>query len=413
MRALEAALNAMWAMEETALDRLFMIAERANDVTPEALEAYRAESLKRAERATVRDGVAIIEANGALFKRANLMDAMSGATSYEIMRRDLQVAIEDPKVKAVLFSIDSPGGEVTGAGELARAIFDARGTKPIAAYVAGSGASAAYWIASAVDPGRITIDPTAMLGSIGVQMTVKDTSAADEKRGVKTYRFVSSQSPLKNADPAGEEGEAQIKAAVDATAAVFIADVARNRGVATETVLKDFGRGGIFVGQAAVDAGLADRIGTFESVLAELAAGHGGRKASRSKGVAMSDEVTFSAAERDAAVAAAKTAEKTRVAGLRKVAAGYGLADADLDAAIDGDVSVEAFALANADKAAEARAAAATAAAQSAKDSDAEKGNRLTALKDDEDEAAKVAASKGNEPDADSVEAVAARISAA
>jgi ClpP class serine protease len=48
-------------------------------------------------------------------------------------------------------NIDSPGGEVNGANELAQAIYDARGKKPIVAYVGGAGASAAYWVASAAD----------------------------------------------------------------------------------------------------------------------------------------------------------------------------------------------------------------------------------------------------------------------
>jgi hypothetical protein len=90
--ALDAALRAVWAMEPQALEVL-AIAAREHDVTEEALEAYAAKSLANTQRARVRDGVAIIEANGALFRRANLMTAMSGATSYDILRADLQAAL--------------------------------------------------------------------------------------------------------------------------------------------------------------------------------------------------------------------------------------------------------------------------------------------------------------------------------
>jgi hypothetical protein len=51
---------------------------------------------------------------------------------------------------------------------------------------------------------------------------------------------------------------------------VFVDTVARNRGVTPATVLADFGQGGVFVGQAAIDAGLADSIGSYEGVLAQL-----------------------------------------------------------------------------------------------------------------------------------------------
>jgi ClpP class serine protease len=139
--ALKAAMSVVWAMEERALETVLEIAAREHDVTEEALEAYSAKSLANSQRARVRDGVAIIEANGAMFRRANLMTAISGATSYDVLRADLQAALDDPAVKAINLVIDSPGGEVNGANELAQAIYDARGTKPIIAYVGGSGAS--------------------------------------------------------------------------------------------------------------------------------------------------------------------------------------------------------------------------------------------------------------------------------
>jgi ClpP class serine protease len=52
---------------------------------------------------------------------------------------------------------------------------------------------------------------------------------------------------------------------------VFVGDVARYRGVSVETVLSDFGQGGVFVGQQAVDAGLADAVGSYEQTLRDLA----------------------------------------------------------------------------------------------------------------------------------------------
>jgi signal peptide peptidase SppA len=389
--ALEAALSATWAMEEHALERLLAIADRSIEVTPEALEAYRAKTLEAADKARVRDGVAIIEANGPLFKRANMLAAISGATSYEIIRRDLQATLDDPAVKGIALLVDSPGGEVTGANELSQAIFDARGKKPIVAYVAGMGASAAYWIASAAD--KIVVDSTAILGSIGVQVAFVDK---EPRAGEKRYRFVSSQSPNKNPDPGTEEAANQIQETIDAMAQIFVEAVARNRAVATETVLKDFGKGGTFVGQSAIDAGLADSIGTFEGVLAELSAS-GRNKVHTHKGVqANMDVETITAADRDAAVAAARTAaqneERARVAGLRNLAA-LGATDADITAAIDDGSSVADFAASLAGKAQAAKEAAANAA-------QAEKDRAIEALKTDEVEAGKVEASGGKEPGA-------------
>lgn len=406
MSALEAALNATWAMEPAALERLLAIAARENEVTPEALEAYRAKALENSAQATIRDGVAIITANGPMFRRANLFTALSGATSYDIMRGDLQAAV-DKGAKAILLNIDSPGGEVNGGNELAQAVADLRGKVPIVAYVGGMAASMGYWLASAAD--KIIIDPTSILGSIGAQVAYIEREAP---KGETRYRLVSSVSPLKNAE--GDAGAKQMQAVVDALGQVFVETVARNRGVATETVLNDFGKGGIFVGQAAIDAGMADGFGTFESVLAELSAGKGGRKSASKPGARMSDENTFTAEQRDAAVADARASEKARVANLTKLATAHGAPSADLTAAIDGDKTVEAFALELADKAA-AKADADKAAAAAA-DAGKEEVKRaaLAALKTDEEAAAAAAASTGSEPEAkDSVEAVAAAIIAA
>ena len=221
---LDAAIGFAWAMEEIALTRLFEIAAREHPITPQALDAYKAKALERGERATVRDGVAILPVEGPLFKRASLMTEHCGASSYDVLRRDLATAVGNPGVRAIMLAIDSPGGEAAGCAEFAAAVADVRGQKPIVAYVADVGASAAYWIASACD--RIICGPSAALGSIGVRMSMADTRDQDARSGVRRFDFVSSQSPYKVNDPATEDGNARIKARVDALAQVFVDAVA-------------------------------------------------------------------------------------------------------------------------------------------------------------------------------------------
>jgi ClpP class serine protease len=404
MRALDAALNTIWAMEEGSLQTLLTIAARENATTPEAVEAYRAKAMAGTDRARVRDGVAIIDVIGATFKRANLFTAMSGATSYEIIRADFQAALDDPKVKGIMLNIDSPGGEASGTGELAAAVAAARGKKPITAYVGGMGASAGYWLASAAD--RVVVDPQAILGSIGVQWAMKGDPPENDKTA-KTYTFISSQSPLKNADPGTEAGAKQLQSAVDAMAAVFYEAVAMNRGVDIETALNNFGKGGIFVGKDAVKAGLADELGSFESVLAELSAGRKGAKSpSTRNGRTTMSETPEPAAEAAVidnskaigdAVSAALAAERTRTAGLDRIASAHAVDAAVLAKAKEDGTDVATFALAVADLAAAKTKEAGT--------------TVLAALKTDEEAAAQAAASLADEGESD--DAIAARIAAA
>lgn len=363
--AIDAALNAIWAMEPSALETLLRIAAREHEVSPEALEAYRAKTLDKAEQATVRDGVAILTANGPMIRRASFFSAISGATSYDVLMRDLTAARDDPKVKAIVFCFDTPGGDANQVGELAAAIRAVTRDKPVIAYVGSQACSAGYWLAAACS--EVVVDATAILGSIGVQMAMRDTA---DPKGVTTYRFVSSQSPMKNADPGTAEGAAHIQGVVDAMAQVFVESVAAYRGTDTETVLSNFGKGGIFVGVDAVNAGLADRIGSFEGVIAELSAPR--RKST--KGAKMADETTFTQAQLDEAVAkavaASNTANAVRERDIRRIAAGAALPAGLLERAIARGTTVEAFALEVSDLLAAGRARRAEASAAAAADAE-------------------------------------------
>ncbi len=279
MSVLNAITSATWAIEPASLARIIGIVEDHATLSKEEwderltiVEKQRGRPLSNERKGvTMRDGgVATIEVVGPIVRRADLFSQVSGMTSIDTLAKDFGAAMDDRAVKAIVLAIDSPGGEVTGVAEFADMIRGARSgptTKPVVAYVGGMAASAGYWLASAAE--RVVCDSTALLGSIGVVQAVRDPS---RDRG-GTIEFVSSQSPHKRPDPTTGTGAAQIQNVVDAMAGVFVAAVARNRDVSEETVLADFGGGGLFVGQAAVAAGLADRVGSYESVIADLAAG--------------------------------------------------------------------------------------------------------------------------------------------
>lgn len=267
-RALTAILSNPWAITTEALETIVAIAEREHEFAGgnlEALEKRLGRPLGNTEVAYTRDNVAVIPVEGPLFSKANLFTMISGATSYDVLARDFQAALDDPSVQSIVLKISSPGGAVEGTSQLAQMIYEARGTKPITAYISGQGASAAYWIASAAD--TIVAADTAIIGSIGVQsgMTVRDPKA-----GEKSYRFVSSQSPNKNASPDTKAGSDQMQQMVDHLAIVFIESLAEYRGITVEKVLADFGQGAVFVANEALNRGMIDKVSSFESMLNTL-----------------------------------------------------------------------------------------------------------------------------------------------
>ena len=295
--SLATAINGPWLILEDHLAQILDIAAREHEITPESLQKIEAEQMRRAERAKVRDGVAIIDVQGPLFKYANIMTQISGATSYEVLMRDLAAAVADPSIKAILLNVDSPGGHVSGCDELGQAIYAVRGAKPIEAYVSGVGASAAYWLATATD--KVTISDATAVGSIGVIMSMTDTREAEKGRGKTTYQFVSSQSPDKAPDPATEPGRAAIQKTVDALAQVFVEAVAKHRGIKAEDVIAKFGGGGVEIGANAVKAGMADAVGQFEDVLAAMAKRGSRRSTPLNGGFPMSNTTTGGASAAD------------------------------------------------------------------------------------------------------------------
>lgn len=155
----------VWAITPEMLSTMVSIAHQTNK-SPEAIAKEMGRDMKNTYAVSTRGGVAVIPVTGPLFRHANLLTAVCGATSYELLAQDFNKALNDPKISAILFDVDSPGGEVNGCSELAEMIYKARGKKPIIAYASGSCCSGAYWIASACD--KIMAADTAILGSIGV-----------------------------------------------------------------------------------------------------------------------------------------------------------------------------------------------------------------------------------------------------
>ena len=265
-RVINAVLSEPWAITPSGLEMVLAVAAQENAADIQALEAYRAKHVPTAERMTRRGNVAILDVSGPLFSRANIFTRLFGASSYDILRRDLQAALDDPTAKSIVMRFDTPGGTVADVDELAKAIRAGKAIKPIVVYVGNMAASAGYWLASQAT--EIVIAETAMLGSIGVRAGYQDTSKRDAANGV--VEFISSQSPGKRTDLSSDEGKARIQRTIDALADVFIATVADGRGVKPEDVVAKFGGGDVLIGSAAVAAGMADRIGNFEGLLSEL-----------------------------------------------------------------------------------------------------------------------------------------------
>src|SRR3989344_2116770 len=182
----------------------------------------------------------------------------------------IDLAEDEPDVKAILLEIDSYGGTPVAGEEVANAL--KRATKPTVVQIREAGDSAAYWVASAGD--IIFASELSDVGGIGVTQSYIDESKLNEKEGytfnqLSTGKFKDILNPEKPLTAEERQLlERDLKIAHDA----FVKAVSENRKMDINKV-KALADGSSMLGGMALENGLIDRIGGFDEVetyLAEL-----------------------------------------------------------------------------------------------------------------------------------------------
>ena len=301
-KAFHALCGEKWAIDPSWLPLLATIAQRGNvsaagsdDVRKWvqrdhlAAAGQGAQKLAGAYRGFTVGRTGILPITGPIFPRANMLTEISGATSLTMLQADHQIMLGSRDIDNILMTIDSPGGAVSGIAATVHMIARGAKSKPTHAFVTGSAASAAYWIASSAS--RISADRSAMLGCIGVVAACPKQVEPDQD-GIIDIEIVSSNAPNKRPDPQTDGGVQVIRQTLDDLEAIFISDVARGRGVPVSKVIAEFGQGGVKVGSAAVRAGMADAIETQDMAMRTLQLKPGQRSAQQSTAIGSSGGIT-------------------------------------------------------------------------------------------------------------------------
>jgi len=198
---------------------------------------------------------------------SSLSEVCDVITSSEEIVNSIENAKGDDSIKAVLLEIDSTGGMPVAAEEIADALKWLE--KPSVAWIRGSGASAAYWIASAAN--IIIAARNSDIGSIGVTQSYVDNAIENQKKGL-TYNQLSTGiykdtgSPDK---PLTASDRAYLERDLNITLNNFIQVVATNRNLSVEKV-RALADGSSMPGVMAKQNGLVDKIGTKQVVWDEL-----------------------------------------------------------------------------------------------------------------------------------------------
>lgn len=187
--------------------------------------------------------------------------------------RQIRAARQDDEVAAILFEVDSPGGDVTAADEIHRELTlfkESRADRRIVVLVHDLAASGGYYVSVPAD--RIIAQPTALIGSIGVILQTLNVQGLSEKIGVTdtTIKSGKNKDLLNPFHPVDPEQVALLQESVDAMFARFVELVAEGRALKKKDVLP-LADGRIFTADQALKLKLIDGIGYWDEAFDELA----------------------------------------------------------------------------------------------------------------------------------------------
>lgn len=201
--------------------------------------------------------VAVIRLQGMIAAAGRIGAGLNDATLAPVIER----AFRRGRPKAVALVINSPGGSPVQSSLIAARIrrLAAERKIPVHAFVEDIAASGGYWLALAGDD--IWVDASSVVGSIGVISAGFGFPELLARHGIerRVHTAGTSKSFLDPFRPERPDDVVRLQAILDPVHATFKAEVSARRGAHLATG-QDLFNGDVWVGQGAVDQGLADGV---------------------------------------------------------------------------------------------------------------------------------------------------------
>ena len=210
--------------------------------------------------------IAVIFANGAIMDGEETPGNVGGDTTASQIR-DARL---DPKVKAIVLRVNSPGGSVSASEVIREELAAAKAAgKPVVVSMGGMAASGGYWISTPAD--YIVASPSTLTGSIGIFGVINTVENTLDSIGVHTDGVATS--PL--ADMAvtkalPPEVQQMMQLSIENGYKRFITLVAQARKSTPEAIDK-IAQGHVWTGEDAKANGLVDSLGDFDDAVAKAA----------------------------------------------------------------------------------------------------------------------------------------------
>lgn len=234
-------------------------------LSEDPIDRFREVLVQRGEQGD-SDRIAVIVLRGLI---SSSIPGVAGDSMVDDLRIAFDQARNDPRVKAVVLEVDSPGGEVTASDIIYHAVTKTRARKPVVVYMDSVAASGGYYVSCG---GRyLMANETTITGSIGVIIQTLNYEQLFNKIGLASVVFKSGKfkDMLNGARPITPEERDYVQGFVMKTYDKFLGIVANERKLSADNLRAGVADGRILSGKEALENKLIDGVGQIEDAYAK------------------------------------------------------------------------------------------------------------------------------------------------
>ncbi|EXU73827.1 signal peptide peptidase SppA [Erwinia mallotivora] len=249
------------AVVDQEMSKVFGWDKQSNDFKGTSIYDYQVKNNSSAD-----GNIAVVMASGAILDG----DETPGNVGGDTTAMEIRQARLDPKIKAIVFRVNSPGGSVTASETIREELAAAKAAgKPVVVSMGGMAASGGYWISTPAN--YIIASPNTLTGSIGIFGVINTIENTLDSIGVHTDGVATS--PLANVATTRAlppEAQQMMQLSIANGYRNFIGLVAAARGKTPEQV-DTIAQGHVWTGSDAKANGLVDAMGDFDDSVAKAA----------------------------------------------------------------------------------------------------------------------------------------------
>ena len=219
---------------------------------------------------STKNAIAIVHVDGPIMlgrPQASILGAVEAAYSEQI-RKALDEVAAEPRIRAVVLRVNSPGGSATASEIILQAAMNVQSSKPVVVSMGSVAGSGGYYVACRGD--RIFADASTITGSIGVVGGKLATEGMWNRIGVNFDSIERGKHAglLRSGELWTKEDQELIQNWMDEIYGVFKSHVEEGRGDKLTKPIDELAGGRVFSGQQALELGLIDEIGTLNDAIA-------------------------------------------------------------------------------------------------------------------------------------------------